>query len=222
MRIASLFAVLCLLVGVAAPARAITLYAQDFEAGSAGFSGGAVEGSQGYSALGFGNQLYRNATVPTAASVLTLNLAQGASGVTLSASLAIIDSWDNGNFCCGPDAFSVVLDGNTLFSVIFDNYLNGGPTPAPGLTSLSYGSNLGFNNFNDAEYSLLLNLGDLQAGTHTIAFTASGPGWQGGDDESLGIDNILIEAAAVPEPAAAGLQALGLAGVLLAWRRRLR
>jgi len=203
-------------------ARADVLYSQDFETGSTGLTGGYVTGSQDFSSVGFGQQIYRTDGYGSSTSAdLTVNLAQAVTGVSLQASLAIIDSWDNGNLCCGPDSLTVKVDGQSVFTAVFDNYQNQGATQAAGLTSLSYGSNLGFSGFNDAAYRLNLNLGNLSAGTHTVSFVAGGPGWQGGSDESLGVDNLQLNGvAAVPEPASVLLMVAGLGGLGLRARRQ--
>jgi hypothetical protein len=92
-----------------------------------------------------------------------------------------------------------------------------------GLTTLSYGSNLGFNGgFNDAAYTLTLGLGNLAAGPHTLEFVTSdsSAGWQGGGDESLGVDNLQLTGTLVPEPGSMLLLAVGLVGLAGTARRR--
>jgi hypothetical protein len=209
------------LVSAASVASAATLFSNNFETNANGFSGaGGIEPSQGYAALGYGNSMWRNDTVPALATTLSLNLALPATGVALSLSFAAIDSWDNGNFCCGPDSFVIALNGSPVFSQVFDNYLGAGATVAPGLTSVSYNTQLGFNgSFNDAAYTITLNLGNLGAGTHSITFSAAGPGWQGGFDESWGIDNVLITGTLVPEPASLALMLAGVCGLAAQVRR---
>ena len=109
---------------------------------------------------------------------------------------------------------------------MFDNYDNFGANTDAGLATLSYGTNLGFNNgFNDAAYTLSLNLGSLSAGTHTFDFIANGPGWQGGDDESFAVGNVVLAgspAGVVPEPSNIALMLSGMLGLALAARRRSR
>jgi PEP-CTERM motif len=211
---------LALLGSLCTAASSATLYSNNFEVNSNGFTGaGSLQAAQSYAGFGFGTQLLHNNFSPAANSSLTVNLPAAATGVVLSFSFAAIDSWDDGSFCCGPDKFNVAVDGNGVFSQVFDNYLNAGPTVAAGLTAVSYGSDLGFNSgFNDAAYTITLSLGNLAAGPHTFDFFASGPGWQGGSDESFGIDNVLLVGVPVPEPQTYALMLAGLAG--LAWRRR--
>ena len=210
---------------VAVPASAGTLYASDFASGDSGFSGGNNVASQGYAGLGFGSNVYRATTVPAADASVSVTTA-AVSGATLELSLAIIDSWDGvGGACCGPDAFTVKMDGATLFATVFDNYDNFGANTDAGLATLSYGTNLGFSGFNDAAYTLSLNLGDLSAGTHTFDFIASGPGWQGGDDESFAVGNVVLAGtptSAVPEPSNVALMLSAMLGLALAARRRSR
>lgn len=215
------------LTGVAT--QASTLYSNNFETNTNGFSGaGATVSSEGLSAYGFGTTYLRNDAGgnPAPASRLTLNTA-AAAGATLNFDLAVLDSWDGpaGYNCCGPDVFNVQVDGTTVFSYAF-NIFNGSAATDPALTTLYYGPSIAYNpGWGDQGYSVSLSLGNLAAGTHFIDFFASGSGWQAGADESWGIDNVtvsgqLASTGNVPEPGSLALVALAVAGLAATRRRR--
>lgn len=224
MKIKAILAALA--VAAALPASADVLYANNFESNATGFTGaGFLTGSQGYGALGFGQQMLRNNAPgnPATPSVLNLNFGSAVNGANLSLSFGALDSWD-GNNCCGPDYFNIRVDGNLLFSKNFDAF--GAPTVDPHLTTLSYGNQLGFSGWADQAYAMNFSLGNLSAGAHTIEFFASGNVWQAGDDESWAIDNVAVTgergvpAAAAPEPVSGALLLGGLGAMALARRRR--
>ncbi|SFF78347.1 PEP-CTERM protein-sorting domain-containing protein [Duganella sp. CF458] len=216
-----------LAVAASIPASADVLYSNNFETNTNGFTGaGFLTGTQGYGALGFGQQMLRNNAPgnPAAASVLNLNFGGAVSDANLSFSFGALDSWD-GNNCCGPDYFNIRVDGNLLFTQNF-NISNGSPAVNAHLTTLSYGNQLGFSGWADQAYTISLNLGNLAAGDHTIEFFASGNLWQAGEDESWAIDNIslageqAVPPADVPEPMSGALLLGGLGVMALALRRR--
>ncbi len=184
---------------------------------------------QGFNGLGnagntfSGNLLYNDATGnPAAATVLTLSNLPAHTELSIGFLLAVIDSWDSSNGAPSPDLFNVELDGVNVFQATFavqSGNVNYAPPPNGDIGGLAQ---RGFNNsFNDRAYDLSLD-SSLQsiphtASTATIRFFASGNGWQGGSDESWGIDNLRVSVA-IPTPGAAG--ALAVASLLATRRRR--
>jgi hypothetical protein len=216
---------------LSAPVAAATLYWNNFEGQSKALEGaGARTDTLGYKDLGLQNHLWRNDVAGGgAANASSLSFRLDAThAVRLNFDLAIIDSWDQtDNF--GPDTFNITVDGQAVFSRIFTGHFDAFTTPTidPALTTMSFGSKLAKygdwnDDWDDAAYAVSLLLGEMGAGDHTLSFYASGPVWQGGYDESFGLDNIRITSlngdgvgaresvAAVPEPHALGLVAIAV------------
>ena len=183
----------------------------------------------GYQGVGFRpGMIYNDATGNPAGSVFAFADSLPAhSSLNISFLLAVIDSWD-GNTSRGgtvpPDIFNITVGGVSVFSHTFDNF-DLTDQSAPTTNLLSSGTNLGFNGgAPDSAYDFtgvnaLLNIPHT-ADSFEIRFFASGAGWQGGDDESFGLDRLMISVNTnnVPEPGSLALLGLGFAG--LALRRR--
>jgi len=201
-------------------ATAGVVYNNDFESGSTtGFSGSlAVEGTQGYSADGFGQQFLRTA------SSFTLSLTGLATHTTVSMDFlfAAIDSWDGAG--SGNDALDVRLDGVSILNLVVGNASGTTTNPLPtGVSAIGSLSNRGFASWADRAFDIGLADFAHSASTLTLDFIFGGSP-QGASDESLAIDNLVITTNAnmAPVPLPAGLPLLvGALGVLgVAGRRR--
>lgn len=207
--------------------RAQTVFSTDFETGSLPpeISGaGVVNGSEGYSAFGFGSWYLHNSAGGDPASPTTLTLVGLPDHIRLKLEfdLAIIDSWDGLTTRGGtvpPDYFNLYMDGELLFSEAFDNFdpadqPYSGSSPVLRRTSLAQNSA-----YPDSVYKMVFYR-PHSGPTLSLEWFASGGGWQGGLDESWGIDNlsITLRGESVPDGGhalafvflfAAGLAAMG-------------
>ena len=248
-QILSVAAVATLLLPISidrADAAMVQVYGNNFDGGetfgagvSGGFSGagGATASPVGFVGLGFTGNMFRNDSSgnPQSNTILTLNGLQAHDSVDLSFLLGIIDSWDGLGSSFGADALNITLDGASIFSEVFAN-AGGSQTFSPGGGVItSSGTDLGFSS---GQYwgDQTLNMGLLPAMSgiaHTgsslaLRIFASGPYWQGGLDESWGIDNVGISVNAltgggpsvIPLPAALPLFLSGLVGLGFLGRKR--
>lgn len=224
-----------------AQAVTITAYSSNFDAAAtvaagvtASLSGAAVQSVQGYSALGNGGNVFGGNFLSSYASssvaTLTLSGLPTHSSINITSLLGIIDSWDSTDGgCCAPDFFRIYVDGAIIFSDTYNTVL-GTVNNTALLTDIGGGiAPRGFSGWNDQAFDLESELQNIvhSASTLTIELRGEGGGWQGGDDEGWGVDNLLVQlngvtvgSADVPEPITLSLLGAGLAGIGMARRKR--
>lgn len=226
---ASIGTALAVVLCLASVAEAQVVFSSDFESGLPPELAGAgvrIEAVQGYAGLGapgnqFGGSLLRYYTQTLYDTTLTLTDLPPHTHVSLGFLLALIDSWD------GTELFQVDIDGQLVFSHWFQ-LATGDDTdyvaPAGGL--LSSGGELGWSGGSwysrDRAYDLSVEPAFRNiphtADTLTVVWRmgavsgGAAANWQGGADESWGIDNLTVTldtgASAVPL-SAAGTRLLG-------------
>lgn len=191
-------------------AQSITVFSTDFNSGAPSqFSGvTTTESVQGYAGIGTGADVFsgdflRNSSVPPLPTTLTLTGLPAHTSIDLNFLLAIVDSWDGiDSPCCGPDTFTVTVDGNPVFTEVFNNAVAGGTQsyiPPPGVELVRM-AELGFRDIDEHDQDSGYDMNNDPAfaniphtsSTLTIEWYASGPGWQGDDDESWAIDNVEV------------------------------
>lgn len=209
-----------------AAAAAINVWSTSFDSGifestgpfpfsslSLAFGGSSPQSAAGFP--GLGTQMLRNDTSGTttfSASGLGAHVA-----LTLKFDLAFIDSWDGNPTpgCCGPDILFVTIDGTSY--QWSGNNAQGTAVYGPGVVAAS--GNFGYNGAwadTIVSYSLLI---PHTASSFAMDIRFGGAGFQGGIDESWGIDNFAL-AAIVPEPATWAMLIAGFGMVGATMRRR--
>lgn len=183
-----------------------------------GFSG--ITTTQGIGSLPppFSGNLLRNSTTgnPASATVLTLSGLPLHDSIDIDFLFVFIDSWDSVDGTITPDYFNVVIDGSHVLQITSNN--------ASGTVKYN-GTIIGDQNTNYLcngswkDYAFDMTSEGALSIPHTsstleIRFFASGSGWQGGDDESWGIDNLKVSVNVVPAPLSLLLMGSGLVGLM--------
>lgn len=225
----AIFTLALALAAVAVPATAqdANIWSNDWEGnqifgpfpGDVAYDEGGGSEQSALSYAGLGTLMHRNDTSGT--SMLVVTGLGGHSALHLSFDLAFIDSWDSTDGGAGPDILFVNIGGqsyqwtvNSASGTVFD--------VGPG-TVLSTGSNLGYAGWNDTivHYDFLI---PHTAPNFFWSINFGGAGFQGGMDESWGLDNVSLSAipagGVVPEPAAWALMIAGFGLVGATLRRR--
>jgi len=211
---------------------ATLIFSEDFDGSiSSNFSGiTTTVGVQGFAGFGsptstFSGKFLENTSAhPPVATVLTLTGLPAHTYIDLDFLLAVINSWDDtANSGYAPDYFNVSVDGVTVFTATFAHAL-GTASYTTGKLTATPNVDLGFSNgypesgYDMSQEPLLHNITHT-ASTLTVAFFASGGGWQGGTDESWAIDNLSVSCNVIPVPGTVYLLGPALLG-LWGWRRK--
>ncbi len=205
---------------VAVTTSPITIFSTDFNSGVLpGLSGTTtLVPVQGYAGLGTGTNVFsgnflQNQTggtvlipnsVPQVRTTLTVSNLPTHSSIDINFLLALVNSWDGlvDGSNAAPDFFNVRVDGNSVFRQAFDNQTNFTTqtyipppgvllTPPPLTNRWTATANLNDSGWNMGLDPTFDNI-PHSASTLTIEFFADGPGFEGGDNESWGIDNLEV------------------------------
>jgi hypothetical protein len=135
---------------------------------------------------------------------LTLSNLPAHTAIDIDFTAMFLDSWDSVNGSPAPDWYEVYINGN-LFAQYSYNNASGNVQQIGGGTLVAQFVQFDANQFfsdtvvdfsGDAAYNFAHSASSI-----TFSIKAGGSGWQGGNDESLGIDNIRVVLTPVPEPA---------------------
>ena len=209
-------------IGLSSAHAATVVYQNDFEGGNdAELNGGAIAGTQGFSAHGHGQSFYHN-TSRNDATTLSLSGLAPHSTVTITFDVALIDSWDRVDTTYGIDTFNVSADGGLIFSEIAGNSRS---RSRLGDMETSLGNLFGQTRFSDATYTITLTFAH-SGGNLDFSFfgggIGAGLGYQGLLDENFAIDNITVttDSLSTPLPAAAWFMGAGIAGYAASRRKK--
>lgn len=222
-------------------AAAVTLYANDFDGGVvvdggvgvAGFTNGGLDTATAgvWNADGWSGSVFRNASTgnPALLSELTLSNLAPHSAVEIDFLLGLLESWDSSDGgCCAPDWLDIYIDGSLVGSLTTNNAL-GTVEDYDGGTELYEGVQINTASYYYSDALIDMSTAGFLSFAHTgstltLGLQARGAGWQGGSDESWGIDSLQIsydgQRSEVPVPGTLPLLGIGLAGLGLARRRR--
>ncbi|WP_213981904.1 PEPxxWA-CTERM sorting domain-containing protein [Sphingomonas sp. dw_22] len=215
-------------------AQAQTIYSNDFDGNvvtgsgvtvtSANASGTGTALSGSWNAAGWDGTFLQNASIsPITVTEFSFSGLGAHSGISLGGVLGFLQSWDSSNGGpYTPDFLEILIDG-TLAARFTANNASGTNTAAAGGNIIAFhdqtDSNLAYSDtlidFTGSPWATFAHTGS----SLTIAFRAAGSGWQGGTDESWGLDSFKVTA--VPEPASWAMMigGFGLAGAAIRRRR---
>jgi len=222
----------------AAPAGAQVVYGTNFD-GTTTTAGGVIVtttngGGVGTAAGGTWNAngwkdnfLINSSVSPITTTEFAISGIGAHTSISLGGVLGLLDSWDSTDGSPAPDLLQVLIDG-TVVATLTANNASGSVVDAAGGTVIALHDQVDSHvfysdtlvDFTGSSWATFAHTGS----NLTIGFRAAGAGWQGGDDESWGLDNFSVTAnnanGAVPEPTTWAMMLVGFGAVGGALRSR--
>lgn len=202
-------------------AQAATIYSNDFESGNTtGITGILISNSPN-------GDHYLGGLSQGGSSTLTLTGLGAYTNLSLAFDLIGIMSID-GTGSYGPDSFQLIVNTVTLFDETFaqnagwsQTYGNGGSGLVPGGTGVDVVGRYGYNIGYGLDQTYNLSFTGLGSNISSLAISFIGNTNQPLNDESFGVDNIVVSGDLAPIPLPGGLPLLaGGIGLLGLLRRR--